>query len=657
MFWGERRLIGATVDAVAWAPCCDPAIMGRSKRQLMRTLKVQSMLLSGVLRALFAITTTILLAASVHAQQTAANQTTANQTDQAPTVRSETNLVLVRVVVRDSQGHAVTGLKKEDFKIFDRGKEQQITQFDEVPGTEPASTEQTSGGETGQQPNNIGSNARAAAMPSGTGRFVAFYFDDLDARQASLMQARDAADKFIAANLQHGDKVAIFSSEKMLAGFTSDREKIRQAIAQLKASNRPEQAVRQCPDLSVYQAEELLRTNDYVHDAAWQLANSEYNQCRGRDSDPGVPPDAQEAALIKSMAQQMVDQAQARTRANLEQFEQVTRYVAHMPGERTIMLVSPGFLSSEEQHQLDGIIDEALRSQVVINALDPKGLATFMRTQDASRRTIAATEGALKSAFTLDSAENAEAGDVLFELTEGTGGRFFHNNNDLAAGFASLAGHPDEYMLAFSPRDLKRDGKFHKLKVELAIQHKGMAVSARRGYFATENGEANAEPTETAVITPVPQASTPAAASTANHQAPPQSEQMDESLRQALLATTDSADLPIGMDVHTSADGHEISVQIHLDARALPFHKEGDHSLDTVTIAAALFDGADKEGLIKARTAKLNVTPQQLAYLDANGIELTFTFAVKPGEHRIRAVVTESEQHKTGSLSKMLSTN
>jgi VWFA-related protein len=440
----------------------------------------------------------------------------------------------------------------------------------------------------------------------------------------------------------------------MLTDFTADPAKIQQALTQLNGSSRPGQTVRRCPDLSEYQAEELLRDDDYLHNPAWQLAGAEYKQCTGRDPDPKIPPDMN---LIKAMARSLVVEAQARTRANLQQLEQVTRYMAHLPGQRTILLISPGFLSSEEQYRLGRIIDEALRSQVVINALDPKGLALLMREQDASRRTIATTEGALNSSYTLDSAQAAESGDVLTELTQGTGGRVFHNSNDLAAGFASLAGHPDGYTLAFSPRDLKRDGKFHELKVTFPTKQKGMTVSARRGYFAKQDDGANAELPETAVITPVPQASVGAAAPTANAQASPQSQQMDDSVRQALLATTDSTDLPIRMDLNTSADFHEISVLIHLDAHAFPFRKVGDHSLDTVTVAVAMFDADDKMGLIKQRSAKLNLTPEQLSSIDAKSIEVAFTFAREAGAHRVRAVVTESEQHKIGSLSKTLDTN
>lgn len=58
---------------------------------------------------------------------------TASVAQQAPpTFKAETNLVLVPVVVRDAKSEVIANLGKEDFRLFDNGKEQAITSFSDV---------------------------------------------------------------------------------------------------------------------------------------------------------------------------------------------------------------------------------------------------------------------------------------------------------------------------------------------------------------------------------------------------------------------------------------------------------------------------------------------------------------------------------------------
>jgi len=82
----------------------------------------------------------------------------------------------------------------------------------------------------------------------------------------------------------------------------------------------------------------------------------------------------------------------------------------------------------------------------------------------------------------LNTEESAASGGVLADLAYGTGGTFFHNNNDLEEGLRRTADPPEYvYVLGFSPQRL--DGKLHKLKVKLNGSTK-LTVQARQGYYA-----------------------------------------------------------------------------------------------------------------------------------------------------------------------------
>ena len=71
---------------------------------------------------------------------------------------------------------------------------------------------------------------------------------------------------------------------------------------------------------------------------------------------------------------------------------------------------------------------------------------------------------------------------AMGELADGTGGTFFHDNNDLDAGFKAIAEAPEVvYMLELPLDGVKANGSYHRLEVK--VDRKGIEVQARRGYF------------------------------------------------------------------------------------------------------------------------------------------------------------------------------
>jgi VWFA-related protein len=195
------------------------------------------------------------------------------------------------------------------------------------------------------------------------------------------------------------------------------------------------------------------------------------------------------------MAEQMVEAAAMRAldigdqdvRVTLSGIGDVVYKMTALPGQRVLILISPGFLSmgQEAMTTKSRIMDMAAQANVTVNALDARGL--YSTEIDASERG-ANTAYDLISGSMSENHRNSMSEDqsVMAELADGTGGSFFHNSNDLVSGFRSLTLAPEFlYLLEFSPKDVRQDGTYHSLNVKVARD--GVRVRARRGYFAPKD--------------------------------------------------------------------------------------------------------------------------------------------------------------------------
>jgi hypothetical protein len=95
-----------------------------------------------------------------------------------------------------------------------------------------------------------------------------------------------------------------------------------------------------------------------------------------------------------------------------------------LPGQRTLVLVSPGFLTltPEAMRGKSLILDMAAQSNVTISALDARGLYTT--ALDASERGEGSAQ-ALQAQAEYHRDSMALGEDVMAELADGTGGLTF----------------------------------------------------------------------------------------------------------------------------------------------------------------------------------------------------------------------------------------
>ncbi len=383
------------------------------------------------------------------------------------TLKVSVKLVQVSVVLRDAKGRTVGSLKKEDFQLFDNGKPQLISSF----STEKAAT--TADPENESAPPSANAVLSANHGSAAAGRDVAYVFDDIHTTFSDLSSATAAAARHLAA-LHAEDRAAIFTTSGQSGiNFTPDQQRLQDALKSLRP--HPLTSGVHCPPMTPYMADLIVNQNDR---GTLGLATEDAVNCTsgGMAKTPAELERAEQVA--RATAHEVLNASSAEIQSAVGILREVVQRTAAMPGSRSIVLISPGFLTQtvDTRQALAELIDRALRSDIVVNTLDVRGLSTPTPAPNASHPADPVMRARL------DREESLERSDVLANLAYSTGGTFFHNNNDLDEGFRRTADTPEDiYVLGFSPQKL--DGKFHKLKVTLNGAEK-FTVQARLGYYA-----------------------------------------------------------------------------------------------------------------------------------------------------------------------------
>ncbi len=519
------------------------------------------------------------------------------------TFKVKVNLVEVRAVVRDAQGNAVGNLRKEDFQLTDNGKPQVITKFSmDQPGAKPA-----------PKP------ASEEALPDDAAlklplRYVIFLFDDIHLKFGDLAPVRDAVSRNLR-TLQSTDRVAISTtSGQTELDFTDDRDKLQDALNHLHPHPITGSAGQECPDLSYYMADQIQNKSD---GQALQVAILDAIACLGLQTGTDQADQQAIAAarpVVIAASMRVLDAGDHETQVSLATLKSAVRRMAAMPGQRSIILVSPGFYNPDQLQAQMEITDRALHSGVIISALDARGLYTVM-PDIASRAPTSDNTAHMLQYLHQEAAANA---DVMVGLADATGGTFVHNSNDFEGGLRRLSAPPEySYLLAFSPQDLKLDGRFHNLKV--TVKGQKLNIQARKGYYAPRQA-ANA------------------------------AEQAKQQLQDEVFSQEELHDLPVELHTQffkTSADDAMVSVLVKLDVRHLHYRKVDGRNNNSLTVVAVLFDRNGNFVSGNQKTLEMHWKDETLDSKLAAGVTLKSSFDVKPGSYMVRLVVRDEEGQLT----------
>jgi VWFA-related protein len=524
--------------------------------------------------------------------------------DTPTTFKVRVNLVLVRVVVRDSRGKIISNLKKEDFQLYDNRKLQTISSFSvETPETRAASAV-ASTTEGGSSSSADAAGGKAVVLPQ---RFVSMVFDDVHLSMSDAVFVRDSATRFFEA-LAASDRVSLTTTSGQLAQeFTDDHGRLAKALLGIVPRPLTNHNFHECPDVSYYEADLIVNKSDQQ---ALGVATEEALQC-AFNGDNTMRAAAQNLAQVA--ADRMIAQGDNETQYAYRHLEDVVRRLASMPGQRVLVLVSPGFITSTLQSEASNLVDRATRANIVINTIDARGLYTpdvLGDIADPPNDTIR-TAG-FKTSYRA-AAQFAQE-DVLAQLADGTGGKFFHNRNDVDEAMREAGAAPSfSYLLGFSPQNLKIDGRFHTLKVALTSKEK-FEIQARHGYFAPKT---LADPVEAT----------------------------KQEMQEALFSQEEIRDLPVELQTQffKKDDAQaRLAVLTHFDLKAIHFQKLQGRNNDQLTIVTGIFDenGNFVTGLSKV--VEMNLLDTTYSRLSRSGFTVKTSFDVKPGTYLVRLVVRDA---------------
>ena len=524
--------------------------------------------------------------------------------DTGTTFKVRVNLVQVRVVVRDNKGKLVEGLKREDFQVFDQGKLQALTTFGvETPATR---RERTEAAAKTQQAAGEDSSGEKMALPE---RFVALVFDDIHLKMEDAVPVRTSAKALIDA-MTPTDRMGIYSTSGQLkVEFTTDKPQLEQSLLAVVPRPRAEArgGVSGCPDVTYYMADQYVNKHNVQ---VLDVVAEETLQCMFGGDQRQL---AAARVVAESALQMELTAGDADNNYTYRVLEDVMRRLAAMPGERVLVLASPGFLLGALFSDESGIIDRANRANIVINTVDARGLYTPDLGDISQPSLDTLRTSGYKTSYRLS--EQSENAFVLGDFAAGTGGTFFHNSNDLKAGLTRAGAAPEvSYMLGFSPQNQRMDGKFHAIKVTVLGKQK-YEIQARRGYYAPKKVDD-------------PQA------------------QAKQEIAEAVFSQDEIHDLPLELQTQyfkTDETQAHLSVVSRIDLKNMHFRKAEGRNFDDLTVATVIFDENGNFVTGGEKLLQMRLLDKTFERLSRSGVTMKSSFDLKPGKYLVRQVIRDSE--------------
>ena len=543
---------------------------------------------------------TLLLTAAAAA--TVASQQAPTEPTPPVTFRAEVNYVEVDASVTDQQGRLVTDLGQTDFEVLEDGRPQKIAAFSLVTlPIEPAR------------------RLTAAATPVESdvstntgvdGRIYLLVLDDLHTTVANTPRVKAFLREFLERSFGPADLAAVaYTSGRIAASqeFTSNRRLLLEAIERFTGRRLRSEA------LEIAEA-----LNRDPRDPTDTPVNPRNRSGDGRDPfDPysGLNPFEAERAY--------------QARATLTAVRDLASLMQGVHGRRKSMIlvseglsynVFDGFKNASAGVILREATDAmaaAMRANVAIYSVDPRGLATFGEAIDIAGTSPNDPHFTVPGTM-LDLLRTSQ--QSLRELSNQTGGFAGIDSNDLSAVLDRIVRENSTYyLLGYYSTNERRDGRLRR--IEVRVKRAGLQVRARRGYLAArgrnDDVKAAARPIDAILASPIPVTAIPLALSAA---------------------------------AYAGASDASIALAVEMRADAFRFVEKADRFLDTVELSISAVDAGGTVRGGRQHTLDLELRGANAALARERGLRVISEVSLPPGRYQLRVAVAETGAGQTGSV-------
>ena len=519
-----------------------------------------------------------------------ANGSQANPPQSSGTIKSQTEVVIEEVTVKDKDGNPIKGLTPKDFILTEDGVPQTISfvEYQEIPALSntqqpppPPSTAVVTAPST--------TSFQIAPEPPGSTKYhdhrlVALYFDNSTMQPADQLRSFDSAVDFINKQMDPTVMMAVMTYDgtavRVLKDFTSDRAQVLAAVNKLI--------------VGLSEGMDEGTSDDTAADTGSQFGqdDAEFNLFNT---------DRQLAAL-----------------------ETAVKMLGTVNEEKVLLYFAAGLRLNglDNQAQLVATENASLRSNVHLYPIDARGLVALPPGGDATQGSNGGIGMFNGSGATQLATRFQQSQDALYAIAKDTGGKAFFDSNDLTAGIKQAANSITSYYeIGYYPTKTVKDGKFRKVKVTLREGVTG-ELAFRQGYYADK---------EFAKFN---------------------STDKERQLEDALLLDNPITDINLLMAVnYFQLNGSEyfVSVDVRVPGRELALARKGGAQETLIDSIGEVKDdfGNTIQNLRDKLDIKLsNATAAELA---THPIEYHTGFTLLPGKYSIKYLVRDSETGRIGT--------